>query len=77
MREVCGARARARSIAAPDAARRDDVVVLDQHRGAQVVAVVVGAAAAHRVALERAQAGRGLARVGDARAAIPGGSAST
>ena len=35
----------------------------------EVVAVVVRAAAAHRVALERAQAGRGLARVGDARAA--------
>ena len=73
MREVCGARARAaRSLRARR--RGDDVVVLDQHAGRQVVAMVVAAAAAHGVALEHAQAGRGLARVGDARARSPSGS---
>ena len=49
-----------------DAARGDDVVVLDEHRAAEVVAVVVRPAGAHRVALERAEAGRRLAGVGDA-----------
>ena len=60
-----------------DAAGRHDVVVLDEHGGAEIVAVVVGAAGAHGVALEQAQPGRRLARVGDDGVCIPRGSAST
>src|SRR6185369_5898452 len=50
-----------------DAARGDDVIVFDQHRRALVVAVIVSATAAYRVAFQEAQPGRGLARVDDAR----------
>ena len=69
-------RARAASTTSPTSveaarARRGDVVVLDQHARRQVEAVVRAAARAHRVALERAQPGRRLARVEDARAACP------
>ena len=56
----------------PHPSARGDMVVLDENGGAEVVAMVVGAADAHRVALERAQARGRLARVGDARPR-PGG----
>ena len=48
-------------------AGRGDVVVLDQHRVAERVAVVEAAAGAHRRPLNRAQAGKRLAGVEDAR----------
>ena len=69
---VCGAvwRASATTSARSSMPReRDggDVVVLDQHAGRQVEAVVLAAAAAHGVALELAQARRRLARVEDDR----------
>ena len=51
-----------------DTAGNGDVVVLDQDRRTQRVAMIVSAAAAHGVALERSQARRGLARIGDSRA---------
>ena len=51
-----------------DAARDRDVVVLDQDRVVEAEAVIEAAAAAHRVFLQRAQAGRGLAGAADPRA---------
>ena len=60
------AQARARSSTARIAAGDRDVVVLDQHGVVEAEAVVEAAAAAHRVFLQRAQAGRGLARAADA-----------
>ncbi len=57
------------ALAAPgEAASGGDVVVLDQHRIVEAEAVIDAAAGADRVFLERAQAGRRLARAGDARA---------
>ena len=47
--------------------RRSDVVVFDQHGGAQVLAVIVAATAANRIALEGAQPRRRLASIGDPR----------
>ena len=49
-----------------------EVVVLGHHRVRERVAVVVPAAATHRVPFERAQARRGLAGVDDARAGVGG-----
>jgi hypothetical protein len=66
LRGVRSGRPRALDCGAHAATRRD-VVVLDEHRGAEVVAVVVAPAHADGVALERAQTWRGLSRVGDAR----------
>ena len=60
--------ARARSMAAADAARRRDVVVLDEHRVEQAEPMVGAAARTHRVFLEGAQAGRGLPGADDFRA---------
>ena len=51
---------------------RGEVVVLDQHRGRQRVAVVEAAAGAHRRALHAAQAGQRLAGVEDAGLAARG-----
>ena len=50
-----------------DATDDRDVVVLDQDRVVEAVAVVGAAAAAHGVFLQRAEAGRRLAGAGDAR----------
>ena len=50
-------------------AARGDVVVLDQDARAEVEAMVRAAAGEHRRLLEHAEAGRGLARVDDARLA--------
>ena len=50
-----------------DAAGHRDVVVLDQHRVVEAEAVIVAAAATHRVFFQRAQSRRGLARANDAR----------
>src|SRR5262249_40438103 len=47
-----------------------DVVVLDQDRVVEPEAVVEAAAAAHRVFLQCAQAGRGLARAADPRLGV-------
>ena len=63
-----GNRARTASNACGHPAGRDDVVVLDQCRVPQAHPVVHPAAAADRVLLQRAQAGRGLAGVADPRA---------
>ena len=49
------------------AAGRGDMVVLDQHGVIEAEAVVDAAARAHRVFLQGAQAGHGLARAADAR----------
>ncbi len=49
------------------AAGDGDVIILDQHRVIEAEAVIVPAAAAHRVFLERAETRRGLARTNDAR----------
>ena len=59
--------ARARCSGSVDAARGDDVIVLDQDGVEQTEAVVDAAAAAHGILLEGAQARRRLARVDDAR----------
>ena len=64
---VADAGARARSIAAPDAARRGDMVVLDQNGVVEAEAVIDAAAGAHGVFLHRAQAGHRLAHADDAR----------
>ncbi len=53
-----------------DAARDRDVVVLDQDRVVEAEAMIEAAAAAHRVFLQRAQAGRRLARAADARLGV-------
>ena len=66
--QMSGAGARALQHGA-DAAGDRDVVVLDQHGVVEPEAMVEPAAAAHRVFLQRAQAGRGLARAADARVA--------
>ena len=50
------------------AVERGEMVVLDQHGGRQIHAVVVSAAGAHRVLLELTPAGRRLARVENLRA---------
>ena len=58
--------ARARSSTARIAAGDRDMVVLDQHGVVQPEAMIEAAAAAHRIFLQRAQAGRGLAGAADA-----------
>ena len=63
-----GASSRARVTALRDVAvERGEVVVLDQHAGREIHAVVRAAAGAHGVLLERAPAGRRLPRVEDLR----------
>src|SRR5262249_32333741 len=51
----------------PNAAGDGDMIVLDQDRVIETETMIVTAAAAHRVFLQRAQTGRGLARAHDAR----------
>src|SRR5262249_58036761 len=53
-----------------NAAGDRDVVILDEHRIVEAEAMVEAAAAADRVFLERAQAGRGFARAADARLGV-------
>ena len=60
--------ARSRSTAVRDSSGEAQVVVLDEDRVVEAQPVVRAAAAAHGVLLERAQAGRRLARVEEDRA---------
>ena len=59
----------ARSSARDHSPGERDVVVLDQHAVGKIEAVILAAAAAHRILVDHAQAGRGLARIENARRA--------